>query len=132
MATRVFPFIRMAAAAAALAILVTAPFARTATADSFDERTAITFANSVQIPGQVLPAGRYVFKLSPVPLERDLVQIINADQNRVIATLFTIPVWFEHPAKRSMVRLSESLAGSPPAVHQMVYAGSSRGHEFVY
>ena len=38
--------------------------AQRATADEWDQKTIFTFSNVVEIPGQVLPAGTYVFKLA--------------------------------------------------------------------
>jgi hypothetical protein len=132
MVTRVSALIPRALLAAALAVLLGAPFAHPLTAGSFDERTVVTFSGSVQIPGQVLPAGTYVFKLSPIPLERDVVQILNSDENQVIATLFTVPVWRDTARGQSKIELGEATAGNPPPVHQFVYAGATRAHEFVY
>jgi hypothetical protein len=34
-----------------------------ATASEWDQKTIFTFSGPVEIPGQVLPAGTYVFKL---------------------------------------------------------------------
>jgi len=120
---------RASVAGAACAIVFTAPYVK---ANSFDERTVVTFSDPVQIPGQVLPAGTYVFKLSPIPLERDTVQIFNARENRVIATLFTVPVWLERRSGDAAVTLSEAPAGTAPSVHDFFYEGTVRGHRFVY
>ena len=130
MRNRLFTSIKRASmGAAACAVLFTAPFLK---GDSFDERTVVRFNNPVQIPGQVLPAGTYVFKLSPIPLERDTVQIFNARENRIIATLNTVPVWLQRRSGDAAVTLSETPAGNPPAVHDFFYEGTVRGHQFVY
>jgi hypothetical protein len=121
---------RTSLAAAACAILFAAPMVK---ADSFDERSMVTFSDAVELPGgQMLPAGTYVFKLSPIPLARDTVQIFNADENQVIATLFTVPKWLEYSPKESLVTLTEAPSGGAPAVREFMYAGSTRAHEFIY
>jgi hypothetical protein len=40
---------------------------RTAAADERDKRTIVTFSQAVEIPGKVLPAGTYVFRLADSP-----------------------------------------------------------------
>jgi len=47
-------------------------------ADESDQATTITFNQSIQIPGQVLPAGTYLFKLANSDSGRDFVQIFNS------------------------------------------------------
>lgn len=101
-------------------------------AGTFDERTVVTFSDAVQIPGQVLPAGTYVFMMSPVPLERDMVQIYNADESKMIASVFTIPVMLERRSGDASFTLAEAAAGSPPAVRNFFFEGAVRGHQFVY
>jgi hypothetical protein len=121
--------IKCAPMAAACAILLAAPYLN---ANVFDERSVVTFSGTVAIPGKTLAAGRYVFKLSPIPLERDLIQIFDARNDHVIATIETVPIWLQTAPKRSMVTLSEAPSGGAPMVHEFVYEGSMRGHEFVY
>jgi hypothetical protein len=101
-------------------------------AGTFDERTLVTFSNPVRIPGQVLPAGTYGFMLSPVPLERDMVQIFNARESRLIASVLTVPVMLARRSGEAAITLAETPAGSPPAVRDYFYEGTVRGHKFIY
>ena len=48
-----------------------------ATADLWDQRTIFTFSGPVEIPGQVLDAGTYVFKLADSSSDRNIVQVFN-------------------------------------------------------
>jgi hypothetical protein len=66
-------------------------------ADESDQATTVTFNQPVQIPGQLLPAGTYVFKLANRDSVQDAVQILNSDQTHVYATLETIPADREGP-----------------------------------
>ena len=51
-----------------------------AKADQWNKETKLTFSAPVQIPGQVLPAGSYVFKLADSQADRHIVQIFTEDQ----------------------------------------------------
>src|SRR5438309_1839379 len=55
-----------------------------------DQATQITFSQPVQVPGQVLPAGTYLFKLVNTD-SLDIVQIFNSDRTHLYATLETVP-----------------------------------------
>ena len=59
-------------------------------ADESDLATTINFSQPVQIPGQVLPAGTYLFKLVDGNSDQKVVQIFNADRTVLYATLQTI------------------------------------------
>jgi hypothetical protein len=107
-------------------------FAPDARADQWDKKTVVTFSDSVEIPGQVLPAGTYVFKLANSPSNRHIVQIWNADENEVLATIMTIPnVRLETPDD-SLFEFDERPSDSPPALKVWFYPGNSTGEEFVY
>ena len=47
-----------------------------ATADESDQKTTFSFSRPVEIPGQVLQAGTYVFKLADSGADRDIVQVL--------------------------------------------------------
>jgi hypothetical protein len=107
-------------------------FAPDARADQWDKKTVVTFSDSVEIPGQVLQAGTYVFKLANSPSNRHIVQIWNADENEVLATIMTIPnVRLETPDD-SLFEFDERPSDSPPALKVWFYPGNSTGEEFVY
>lgn len=100
--------------------------------DTYDVRSAVTFNNPVGIPGQVLPAGTYVFKMSPDPLQKDLVWIFNSTESHLIATAVTLPVIHWNPPDTPVVELDESRSGEPPRIRQFAFPGIIHGHEFVY
>ena len=62
-------------------------------ADDWDKLTTVTFSGPVEIPGQVLPASKHlcVFKLLDSQSDRNIVQIFNADQTKLYATILAIP-----------------------------------------
>src|SRR6266446_7760390 len=113
-------------------ILFGVTFAPGARADQWDKKTIVTFNESVEIPGQVLPAGTYLFKLADSPSNRHIVQIWNADQNEILATIMTVPkTRFEAPDD-SMFEFDERPSGSAPALKVWFYPGDTTGEEFVY
>ncbi len=92
-------------------------FELAAHADESDQSTAITFSQPIQIPGQVLPAGTYLFKLADSNSNQNIVQVFNADGTVLYATLQTI-------AKQG--------AGQPDALLKWFYPGRETGNEFLY
>jgi hypothetical protein len=108
---------------------VLAPGAR---ADHWDKKTIVTFSDSVEIPGQVLPAGTYIFKLADSPADRHIVQIWNQEESQVLATTITIPNTRFEPPDRSTFEFEERAGDSPVALKVWFYPGSSTGEEFIY
>jgi len=118
--------------AVGLVIAFTLFFELAAHADEYDESTTMTFSQAVQIPGQVLPAGTYFFKLVDIPSDRNLVQIFNADRTVLYATLQTIPTERQEPTGNTVVSLAEQGTGQPEALLKWFYPGRETGNEFVY
>src|SRR5580658_9759210 len=67
--------------------LVSATLATRVSADTHNKKTVMTFSQPVEIPGQILPAGTYVFKLESSLSNRHIVQVWNADGTKIIATV---------------------------------------------
>jgi hypothetical protein len=108
---------------------ILAPGAR---ADQWDKKTIVTFSDAVEIPGQVLPAGTYVFKLADNPSDRHIVQVWNANEDQILATILTIPkTRFETPDE-SKFEFEERAGDSPMALKVWFYPGNSTGEEFTY
>ncbi len=81
---------------------------------------------------QVLPAGTYVFRLADSISNRHIVQIWNADENQVLATIMTIPnTRFETPDD-SLFQFDERPGNSPQALKVWFYPGNNTGEEFIY
>ena len=107
-------------------------FAPTARADEWDKLTVLTFNEPVEIPGQVLPAGTYVFKLLDSPSDRNVVQIFTEDQKHLLATVMAIPDYRLEPTGKTVVTFEERASGSPQALHSWFYPGDNSGLGFVY
>jgi hypothetical protein len=103
-----------------------------ATADESDQKTIFTFSGPVEVPGQVLQAGTYVFKLADSQSDRDIVQVFNKGETHLYGTFLAIPDQGLRPAGKPIITFEEAPAGSPEAIKAWVYPGDDYGHEFVY
>jgi len=108
---------------------VAAPNAR---ADEWNKKTILTFSQPVEIPGHVLPAGTYTFKLADSMSDRHIVQVFNADGSQIIATIIAIPDYRLKVTGETVIKFTEVPAGQPEAVRAWFYPGNSVGQEFVY
>jgi len=101
-------------------------------ADEWDQKTIFTFSGPVEIPGQVLTAGTYVFKLADSQSDRNIVQVYNKDESHLYGTFLTIPDQRMRPAGKAIITFDERPVGSPEAVRAWFYPGELYGHDFVY
>src|SRR5271163_98669 len=92
----------------------------------------MTFNQPVEIPGQILPAGTYTFKLLESPSDRHIVQVFNADGTQLIATILTINDYRLKPTGRTVVKFAEQPGDAPEALKAWFYPGDNFGQEFVY
>jgi hypothetical protein len=114
------------------AAVLCAVFLTAARADIWDKKTIVTFGDSVEVPGQVLPPGTYVFKLADSASDRHIVQIWNEDQTQLLATIRAIPNYRLAPPEKTILEFDERPSDSPMALHSWFYPGDSTGQEFVY
>ncbi len=103
-----------------------------AKADEWDHKTIMTFNEPVELPGVVLPAGTYVFKLADSSSDRNIVQVFNKEEDHIYATILAIPDYRMEPTDNTVVTFDERPAGSPEAIKAWFYPGSTYGDEFVY
>ena len=118
--------------------LMGAAFSPGAKADEWNRKTVMTFSGPVEIPGVhlkgwgVLPAGTYVFKILDSQSDRHIVQIFNADETQVYATILAIPNYRLKATDKTVVTFRERPAGEPEALRAWFYPGRNWGEEFVY
>ncbi len=118
-------------AAGCLGVLgaATLPNAR---ADQWDKATVLTFSAPTELPGVVLPAGTYTFRLMDTLADRSIVQVWNGDRTKLYATLLAVPDYRLEPTDKTVVTFEERAKGSPEAVRAWFYPGDIYGMEFVY
>ncbi len=98
----------------------------------YNEKTILKFNQPVEIPGQVLDPGTYVFKLADSLSDRNIVQIWNKHQTHLYATLLAVPDYRLHPTGKTVVNFQERAAGAPEAIRAWFYPGLDYGQQFVY
>jgi len=84
------------------------------------------------VDAQILPAGTYVFKLLDSPSDRNIVQILNADETHVFTTILAIPNYRLKPTDKTVLTFKERGEGMPEAIKAWFYPGQEWGQEFVY
>jgi hypothetical protein len=115
-----------------LLVLVGAALAPNVRADEYNKKTIMTFDQPIEIPGQILPAGTYTFKLLDSQSDRHIVQIWDADGTHLIATVLAINNVRLKPAGKTIVKFAERSGDNPEAVKVWFYPGDNSGQEFVY
>ncbi|MEP7366203.1 MAG: hypothetical protein ABI972_23345, partial [Acidobacteriota bacterium] len=118
-----------------IAVLVTSialAYTIGATASPWDKKTILDVKETILIPGKQLPPGKYVMKLVESPSDRHIVQIFNADETKVEATILAIPNMRLKPTGDTALGYWETPAGVPPALRSWFYPGDNFGQEFAY
>jgi hypothetical protein len=108
---------------------------RPAMADEWNKRTKFQFTVPVEIPGDVLRPGKYVFQLASSDSNRYIVQIFSENsrgKESLVATVLAIPDQGPTIRDEPAVQLEERPAGAPEAIHSWFYPGDRTGWEFVY
>jgi LPXTG-motif cell wall-anchored protein len=103
-----------------------------AMADEWNKATIVTFNKPVEIPGMVLKAGTYEFRLLDSPSDRQIVQILNAAGTHLYENVLAIPAYRSEPSDKPVVTFEERAQGAPEAVSTWFYPGDNSGEEFVY
>jgi hypothetical protein len=101
-------------------------------ADEWNKKTVMTFNQSFEIPGRVLPAGTYIFKVVGMRSDRHMVQIFSADGTQMIATILTIPNYRAEATNYTVVKFGERSGDNPEALKTWFYPGDRSGQEFIY
>lgn len=125
---RIIKALLLSACTAALCAVLTIP----ANADAWNKKTFVTFPDSVQIPGQVLPPGTYVFKLMDSSANRGVVEIWTGDQTQLLATLITMPDYRSEAPNHTVLQFDESSGNSPMVLSSWFYPGDRNGWDFIY
>lgn len=116
------------------AVFFALSFTPMAIADNWDKKTIVTFDQDVEIPGQVLPAGTYVFKLLRLNADRSVVQVWSDHEQQLLATLITAGDSYPNRSGDPyfVLDMTGTDEGYPPAVVSWFFAGSNEGRDFLY
>lgn len=124
-------FFRAVLVGLALSLLV-GLFLNPVRADQWNKKTILTFSQPIEVPGKVLPAGTYTFKLVDSMSDRHIVQIWNEDGSQLITTILAIPNYRLEPTEDTVIKFRERPGDSPEALRAWFYPGDNFGQEFVY
>ena len=119
----------LTAASIGLLGLALAPNAR---ADEWNKRTTLTIDQTIQVPGKLLPAGKYVVKLLDSQSDRHIVQIFNEQGTELQTTILAIPNYRLRPTGKTVFTFWETPPGQPKALRAWFYPGDNFGQEFAY
>src|SRR3989449_3954040 len=114
--------------AVGMIIAFTLLFELAAHADESNQATTITFSQPIQIPGQILPAGTYSFKLLDSNSDPNVVQIFNSDQTHLYATLQTVATERQDPTGDTAITLAEQGGGKRNRDRKSTRLNSSHGY----
>src|SRR5689334_22600695 len=103
-----------------------------AQASNWNKRTLLTVNETIQVPGAVLEPGKYVMKLHDSLANRNIVQIFNERENKLLTTILAIPHYRMQPTGETELRFWETAEGQPPALRTWFYPGDLHGQEFIY
>lgn len=122
---------KLALAAAIVAVVcgLAVPRAR---ADEWNQAVKFHFSQPVEVPGHILPAGSYWFKLANNHGSRNIVEIFNHNYSRLEATLVTASQRRQQVTGRTEITFAERPHDLPEAVLGWYYPGSLTGHAFIY
>lgn len=101
-------------------------------ADQWNKKTILTVNEPIQVPGKVLPPGKYVMKLMDSPSNRHIVQIFDGDEQHLQTTILAIPNYRLQPTGDTQFGWWETPAGQPKALRSWFYPGDNFGQEFAY
>jgi hypothetical protein len=101
-------------------------------AGEWSQKTVVTFGHPVELPGIVLPEGTYAFRLVDNPIDRNYVQVLSQNQQKVVAIVRAIPDYRIDNVNRTEFVFEERMAGAPHAIKKWFFSGRRYGHKFVY
>ena len=112
--------------------MLTAVTAEPAAAQTFDRVTKLTFSAPVELPGMVLPAGTYTFRLVDSKSDRHVVNVYDADDEKHIHTVYAIPVRRSETSEVTVVTFRETALDAPLPVRFWYYPNDQYGQEFAW
>ena len=104
----------------------------TVSAGDYNEKTIVTFAAPVEIPGQALPAGTYVFKVIDSSTQNNVIQVFSQDERHLFATFLAVPDRHMLPTDKTVILFEERPSDTPEAVRALFCHGDQYGRRLVY
>lgn len=102
------------------------------TASSTVQETVFTFRAPVAVPGKVLPAGQYLFRLAQSGSEMNVVEIKNPAETKSYGVFLVKPEFHVRLPKKSTLIFEKRAPGSPDAIKAWYFQGSKYENDFLY
>ena len=104
-----------------------------ASADDWNKKTIVTFSQPVEIPGMVLPAGTYVFKLLNSSNDRHIVMVYNEAEDHLYKIVLAVNNYRLTPTGDPVLKFGEErVKGAAQPLKAWFWPSDTWGHEFVY
>jgi hypothetical protein len=103
-----------------------------ARADVGNKKTTVNISQPIEVPGAILPAGKYVMKLVNLSAERHVVQFTNEREDHVFAATIAVPAYRQQITEHTALAFYEAPVGQPQALKDWFYPGEHDGQEFIY
>jgi hypothetical protein len=114
-----------------LALMFVAPPATQA--DEWNLMTRFTVNHPFEIPGMTLqPNTPYVIRLHDSPSTRNVVQVLNDDETKLLTMFMAVSDERLEPADRTVFTFIETEPGFPLPIKEWFYPGRLNGLEFIY
>jgi hypothetical protein len=98
----------------------------------WSKKSTLTAEQPVEFPGIVLEPGVYIVRLKESGDKRSQVEILNKDENQVLATVTAVPDHRMRPDDNSEFIFHEVKSDGPVPVRSWFFAGDLVGLEFIY
>lgn len=118
--------------AIAAAVLLTASMAPKTYGDEWNEKTVVTTNAPIEIPGRVLPAGTYVFRLLDSQSDRSILEIFDKNEQHLVTTVMAVPDYRMRTPGHPILKFEERASNAPEALRAFFYPGNNFGLQFVY
>src|SRR5689334_7799458 len=101
--------------------------------DEWNLMTKFTVNHPFEVPGLTLqPNCRYTIRLHDSPSSRNLVQILNEDETKMLTQFLAIADQRLEPSGKTIFTFIETEPGYPLPIKEWFYPGRLNGLEFVY
>ncbi len=110
-------------------VAIAVPKAR---AGEMNWRTYLTFSQPVEVPGLVLAAGRYEFRLIDAAYTSHQVVGIYDSRGNLLKMILAVPDYRTQTTAKTVVTLEKTGPTTPEALKAWFYPDSYFGVEFVY
>jgi hypothetical protein len=102
-------------------------------ADEWNLMTRFTVNHPFEIPGMTLqPNTPYVIRLYDSPSTRNVVQVLNDDETKMLTQFMAVSDERLEPADRTVFTFIETESGYPLPIKEWFYPGRLNGLEFIY